>query len=159
MKPIKNRVFCPECGRAKMLFESREKALNFIKFNKEEILEETGFAPKRCYYCDACGGWHLTSRDEKERTVSFTRKIIRDYKREMNKADDRRLAIILKEADSLIDLGIALVNEHKLTKAKRQFELAISSLECAAAIDGRYWQKQSLKKKVEEGVNAWLVVA
>lgn len=159
MKPIKNRVFCPECGRAKMLFDSKKRAMTFIRFNKEEILAETGFAPKRCYYCEACGGWHLTSLDGIESAVSFTRKIIRDYKREMNKAEDRRLASILKEADSLIDFGIALTNEHKMTKARRQFELAIQSLECAATIDGRYWQKQSLKKKVEDGVNAWLEAA
>lgn len=159
MKPIKNRVFCPECGRAKMLFDTKKRAMTFIRFNKDEILAETGYAPKRCYYCVACGGWHLTSQEEKENTVSLTRKIMRDYKREMNREDDRRLAGILKEADSLIDFGIALTNEHKMTKARRQFELAIQSLESAAAIDGRYWQKQSLKKKVEEGVNAWLTAA
>lgn len=159
MKPIKNRVFCPECGRAKMLFDTKKRAMTFIRFNKDEILAETGYAPKRCYYCVACGGWHLTSQEEKENTVSLTRKIMRDYKREMNREDDRRLAGILKEADSLIDFGIALTNEHKMTKARRQFELAIKSLESAAAIDGRYWQKQSLKKKVEEGVNAWLTAA
>ena len=159
MKPIKNRVFCPECGRAKMLFDTKKRAMTFIRFNKDEILAETGYAPKRCYYCVACGGWHLTSQEEKENTVSLTRKIMRDYKREMNREDDRRLAGILKEADSLIDFGIALTNEHKMTKARRQFELAIKSLESAAAIDGRYWQKQSLKKKVEEGVNAWLSAA
>ena len=33
-KPIKNRIMCPECGRAKMLFEAESKAKNFIKFKK-----------------------------------------------------------------------------------------------------------------------------
>ena len=50
MKPIKNRVFCPECGRAKMLFDTKKRAMTFIRFNKDEILAETGYAPKRCYY-------------------------------------------------------------------------------------------------------------
>lgn len=33
-----------------------------MKFNNEEIMEETGVAPQRAYYCAACGGWHLTHR-------------------------------------------------------------------------------------------------
>ena len=38
MKP-KNRVFCYDCGRPKLLFETEKKALNFIKFNADEINE------------------------------------------------------------------------------------------------------------------------
>lgn len=60
MKP-KNRVFCPECGRSKMLFETAKKAYNFIRYNAEEIEEENGVAPIRAYYCKCCCGWHLTS--------------------------------------------------------------------------------------------------
>lgn len=63
MKPTKNRYYCAESGRTKMLFETEKKANAFIKFNSEEIEEITGFAPKRSYYCDSCGGWHLTSKD------------------------------------------------------------------------------------------------
>ena len=62
MKPTKNQVFCPSAQRAKMLFSERSKALNFIKFNYDEILEESGKAPDRAYYCSACGGWHVTSK-------------------------------------------------------------------------------------------------
>lgn len=160
MKPIKNRVFCPECGRAKMLFDSKKRALNFIKYNKEEILAETGYAPKRCYYCLACGGWHLTSHDEREDvTRSFTLKVLRDYKNEMNRVEDRRLAGILKQADTLIDVAIALTSDHKMAKARRQFEDAIRFLEEAEGFEGRYWQKQSLKKKASEAVNAWLIAS
>lgn len=61
MKPTKNRVFCMGSQRTKMLFESREKALNFIKFNKEEILDENGIAPQRAYFCKCCAGWHVSS--------------------------------------------------------------------------------------------------
>ena len=60
MKP-KNRVYCIGCGRLKLLFETEKKANNFIKFNAEEILEETGKAPDRVYYCKCCGGYHVTS--------------------------------------------------------------------------------------------------
>lgn len=61
MKPTKNRVFCVDCGRAKQLFDSQEKAIRFIEFNSENILEESGRVPVRCYFCSACGGWHITS--------------------------------------------------------------------------------------------------
>lgn len=64
MKP-KNRVFCTKIWRLKMLFATKEKAENFIKFNSEEIKEENGYAPMRFYYCPCCGGYHLTSKQLK----------------------------------------------------------------------------------------------
>jgi hypothetical protein len=65
MKPTKNKVFCKDCERTKMLFESEKKAENFIKFNKEEIKAESGYSPERSYYCLFCCGWHITSIKEK----------------------------------------------------------------------------------------------
>ena len=44
-----------------MLFETQAKADNFIKYNSEGILEENGKAPVRSYYCEMCGGYHVTS--------------------------------------------------------------------------------------------------
>lgn len=44
-----------------MLFTSKQHADNYIRFNSEAILSETGKAPIRSYYCSICGGWHLTS--------------------------------------------------------------------------------------------------
>lgn len=64
MKPTKNHIYCHDCGRKKMLFSSEEKAMNFIKYNAQDILEENGVAPTRAYFCIACGGWHLTSSTE-----------------------------------------------------------------------------------------------
>ena len=61
MKPIKNKIYCPGCKRTKILFETEKKARTFIKFNQKEILEETGYAPIRVYYCKYCGGYHTTS--------------------------------------------------------------------------------------------------
>ena len=65
MKPTKNKVFCNNCNRTKMLFETEKKAKNFIKFNKEEIEAESGMVPERAYYCEFCGGWHTTHFKEK----------------------------------------------------------------------------------------------
>lgn len=65
MKPTKNKVFCRNCERVKMLFETQKKADNFIKFNREEIESKSGYSPERSYYCMFCDGWHLTSIKEK----------------------------------------------------------------------------------------------
>ena len=43
MKPNKNIVYCTDCNRRKMLFETEKKADNFMKFNNDEIEEETGY--------------------------------------------------------------------------------------------------------------------
>jgi hypothetical protein len=64
MKPVKNKVFCNNCNRAKMLFETEKKAANFIRFNKDEIEAESGIGPQRAYYCLFCGGWHITHYKE-----------------------------------------------------------------------------------------------
>ncbi len=61
MKPKNNIVHCYGCHRSKMLFETKAKADNFIKYNKDNILEENGFAPVRSYYCEFCCGYHVTS--------------------------------------------------------------------------------------------------
>ena len=37
MKPTKNRVYCRDCGRVKMLFETEKQADTFIRFNRDEI--------------------------------------------------------------------------------------------------------------------------
>lgn len=65
MKPRKNQIFCVACGRPKMLFKTKAKADNFIKFNSSEMMEESGKAPIRSYYCEICGGYHVTSNNSK----------------------------------------------------------------------------------------------
>lgn len=50
---------CPYCGRAKMLFETKEKAERFIEFN-QHFFNSATYRPRRVYWCDGCGGWHVT---------------------------------------------------------------------------------------------------
>lgn len=61
IKP-KMRVFCRAIRRSKILFETEKKAENFIKFNAAEIKNSSGVAPIRAYFCEVCGGWHVTHR-------------------------------------------------------------------------------------------------
>ena len=66
MKPTRNKLFCYGCRRQKMLFETQSKADNFIRYNSDGILEETGKAPVRSYYCEICGGYPVTSNPSAE---------------------------------------------------------------------------------------------
>ena len=66
MKPKKNRFYCNACGGVRILFPTKKKADNFIRFNADEIMDETGKAPVRSYYCISCGGWHVTSNSSRD---------------------------------------------------------------------------------------------
>ena len=78
MRPTKNIVYCCACHKSKMLFKTKSKADNFIKYNSKEILEENGKTPARCYYCAMCGGYHLTSNSSRLSAAYFEK---RDKKR------------------------------------------------------------------------------
>lgn len=81
-KPNKCRVMCPDIGRPKMLFDTEAKALNFIKFNGEEL---KGDASKlRVYWCPACGGYHISSHKPKKWDDGRrTEKLIKAYRKDL----------------------------------------------------------------------------
>lgn len=79
MKPTKNRFVCRDCGKVKMLFETEKQAHTFIKFNSEDINDETGTKPERSYFCSYCGGWHVTSKKEVLNVKSVTEIAITEY--------------------------------------------------------------------------------
>ena len=93
MKPIKNKVFCYDCGRNKMLFETEKKANTFLKFNADVIEEESGKRPIRSYFCQSCCGWHITSQEDKPNRISRTEKVINLY----NKAKEEEMKFEKKE--------------------------------------------------------------
>lgn len=70
MKPTKNRIFCIGCQRPKMLFETQDKADNFMRFNNPIISSKSRKVPTRSYYCSFCCGWHVTSSDDNQETAS-----------------------------------------------------------------------------------------
>lgn len=99
MKP-KNRVFCLECGRSKLLFETEKKAKLFIRYNASEIKQESeeNKAPIRAYYCETCGGWHTTSREAKPWKEKQTQNVIDAFERSKNfgKEFDKKIKSIKK---------------------------------------------------------------
>lgn len=78
-KPKNNRVMCPDCGRAKMLFDSERKAKDFIKWNGGDINTHGG--ELRPYYCPACCGWHITSKPYEESYDHRTENLIGAFNR------------------------------------------------------------------------------
>lgn len=106
MKPTKNRIFCIDCGRMKQLFASQEKAIRFIEYNSKDILKVSGKAPVRCYFCTACGGWHITSnphqlhmRSKSEIAIEHIRDINTHKKnyREKIKEEKEKIKFIIEE--------------------------------------------------------------
>ena len=90
MKPTKNRVWCPDCWRLKMLFKTRKKAINSIKWNKDEL--EYGGETLRAYYCRACCGWHISHQPASWTGQQFTDlEFIENYvQRQRNKSYNKR---------------------------------------------------------------------
>lgn len=82
MKP-KNRIYCPDCGRPKMLFETERKANDFIKWNAKDI--QSNGDKLRSYYCSACCGWHISHHEHSEGYDSRTDNLIGAYRRQMKK--------------------------------------------------------------------------
>ncbi|MDD5770566.1 MAG: hypothetical protein PHE25_06350 [Candidatus Gracilibacteria bacterium] len=78
MKPNKSVVYCNNCERRKILFETEKKAENFMKFNNDEIESKSGYSPQRSYYCVFCMGWHITSIKENI-GLSKKEKIIEEF--------------------------------------------------------------------------------
>lgn len=70
---------CPDCKRQKMLFETEAQAKNFIKFNGDEI--DTHGGELRVYYCPACCGYHITSKEYNEKYEGRTERLIKAYKK------------------------------------------------------------------------------
>ena len=122
MKPTKNRVFCKDCGKLKMLFETEKKAENFIKFNSDAIAEETGYKPERCYFCTYCDGWHVTSQKEYWAIKSRTEKILDLYEQEKE-----------KQAQAKAELTLIRTEKRKeLKESLEEIEKNILILECSA---------------------------
>ncbi len=94
MKPNKNRVYCPQCGRPKIQFKTEKEAERFMLCNDDEICASSGHAPKRSYFCSVCMCWHVTSRP---------------FVGSAPKSEPRRLSFIERDEDKTAKAGVRLV--------------------------------------------------
>ena len=90
IKP-KNRVYCPDCQRQKMKFNSEREAHDFIKWNKENFDEKI---PSRIYWCEACCGYHITARPEGNVGIALNIKL--PYLTEALETDKHRVMSAVK---------------------------------------------------------------
>lgn len=123
MKPTRNRVMCPDCGRPKMLFESMEKAQRFIEWNGNDL--PYGGESLRPYHCPACCGWHISHREYRERKRNKTDKLIEAFhmdvenrKKKLEKASEA----YLREAERIFK---DIPDEAKDLKTKKEFKAYI----------------------------------
>ena len=144
MKPNKNIVYCTDCNRRKMLFETEKKADNFMKFNNDEIEEETGYSPERSYYCILCDGWHLTSKKGYV-GLSQKEKLIEKYTQEKGiknvENQDRSEKIVISEMPDS-----SLLEKHENLNLKRERE----EIKKKEKEDAREKKRQDLENKIKE---------
>ncbi len=156
MKPTKNRVHCKECGRVKMLFESEKKAQLFMKFNNEEIAEESDKVPARAYYCEACGGWHLTHLSEPYKGASLTEQLMDQYQasKEIKRAQQQKNAEIKTETTLYVK---AQMEEAERLVAEKEYTKAMEILDSILELGKTKYIKPCLlkatRKKREEIIN------
>lgn len=122
MAQPKNRYYCHSCRRPKLLFKTEKSADRFIKFNSEEMIETTGLAPVRSYYCQLCCGWHVTSNSSLELGEKLNKRdsnLIGKIDRQINKK--RKVEEIRRITNDYSSRSSALIEKakHRLEKGKR----------------------------------------
>ena len=68
-----------------MLFNTEKEAERFIKFNGQDIIDDV--SKLRVYYCDGCGGYHITSHAKKDVKRTGVQNIIDAYKKATGKEE------------------------------------------------------------------------
>ena len=138
MSKPKNRVFCFDCGRQKMLFESESKANNFIKFNKNNIKNGDKL---RSYYCPVCNGWHVSHQAFHKHKESMTDKIIESY----NKLS-KRSPQIYEIIDEVYQILVAsnLKDRKKINQLLRQPEYSHYSQFVKIEAKVKYYKENNL---------------
>jgi hypothetical protein len=96
-----------------MLFETRGKAENFIRFNRESILDESGRAPVRSYYCPFCCGWHVTSNPSGEEGSKMDSRIEK-------KVRSLEMSIARRKEERVLENTLTPSLSSAIEKAKKQ---------------------------------------
>lgn len=122
MKPTtKKLIFCPACQRPKMQFPTEGKANRFLKYNTDEILEESGRAPIRSYYCPMCCAWHVTSTPESYSEVLDSRdrhKMKLLHSHEISDTKSAKINQLLDSAKIYLMQGLIEQSENIVKKAE-----------------------------------------
>ena len=164
MKPSKNRIYCRDCGRMKTVFDSEEAAMRFIQYNKRDIIENSGYAPTRAYYCDLCCAWHVTSKKGYSQK-SLARRTVDSIMEFNNLKKSQRLcgkstkkitpsespaAPFLTEAYNIVLNIIGFAKEGKVDQAKEQCNNLDILFEKMTLVKGAVATRRSFSEKYQE---------
>jgi hypothetical protein len=122
MKP-KNRVMCPDCGKQKMLFETEKKAETFLKFNMDEVNPD-GTREMRVYYCPACCGYHITSKEYRPSYEGRTERLINRFHNDKKSLFDQ---LVGENPKTIEDVNKFLRSKtgyspHELSEARKKYK-------------------------------------
>jgi len=137
-------MFCRECNRPKMLFEEEKQAINFLKFNTEEY---EGKAPMRAYYCNACMGWHITSKEGESYINPMVDKVINQYRGLLGTYSDE----VIKISNTVLsECGIIKKDMNLSPKIIRRKIRNLSKLRSALATSLTTYDFALIEKTVNE---------
>lgn len=147
------RTYCKAYGGDKFLFADKAEAQGFIDRYKEDMMAANGYAPKRYYWCKACGGYHVTSQAYTLRTTNVNVSV------ETPKNDVRQSQKSLHHKLNRIDLLICRANkalaEHRMQDARKLCDESVQLFERLDNIQGSSLRRESLMEKLKECVNCW----
>ena len=163
MKPTRNRIFCSACHRPKMLFESQEKADNFIRYNAAEMAEDENdeYIPIRSYYCPSCGGWHVTHQvvtwkqthiNNIQETAYKLERFVEQLKKSYSNKDWRKWEPQMEVANEWV-MAIEHLSTYNnfLMEVRRQLKHYQSMITCAAIKEEKAARRE--KKKLAMNLN------
>lgn len=148
------RIFCKGYGGEKFLFVDKAEAQDFIDRYKADMMAANGYAPKRFYKCDTCGGYHVTSQ------ALTSRHAYGNMSAEKNGGDVRQnlksLHRKLNRIDKLICRANKALAEHRLQDARLLCGECVNYFERLSSLQGANLRRDRLMDKLNECVNSWV---
>lgn len=166
MKPTKIRKYCADCGKMKAVFDSESAAQRFIDYNAEQIAAAGGHAPKRAYYCDWCGGWHVTSCEHwhgkslARKSIELDIKLNQERNRKRNQRQQikpfktayevkqeklKNLPSNLRSIYEMLLASIAAIKDGNEVAARKQLEKGPAYFEAVTGLKGSRGRRRSLQ--------------
>ena len=141
-----------------MLFETETEAQAFIRFNSGDILKLSRKAPVRSYYCQLCGGYHVTSNPSKDDAVHMDerdKKMVEavDILLKAKKEGKPTLTSIvekMEQANILMTKGSLLDAERLLTECQSELQSIRLFRSNHSNTDGLVRREYQLKQYMEK---------
>ena len=138
-----------------MLFETQAKANNFIKFNRDLMIQDGRKPPVRSYYCEICGGYHVTSNNSMtdaklldKRDKALAERVDRNVKANQEHRPTADISKKLEQLDILITKG--MLDEAEKLLAECRLEMQMEQLRHGAANTDGYIKRMRLMERLTQ---------